>query len=297
MAEITIEIRIDESGSTTVSPNPATVEDGDTVRWHVAANEHSGGAISVKLPASSESPFGNADELLQAGVEQPRRCNVLEPATAPARWPDEAESYEYKVEFSGSPMISTARGRLLRRREPAVAIDERIDDIQEIYAADGSPGVGGTDLVRFRKVYPLKWWQRLWSCCHWPRRYDCGSRRCTCCCCCASPRADPDTESTPSILLSLGYLAIGGQFYLLITRQGQRCQFVVDWAAAGGGGQLTVDLDVQEPGASGFRRLATGFGPVDQYVYTGARSTYIFRARVTDSQGISSFDTLTVTCP
>jgi hypothetical protein len=92
-------------------------------------------------------------------------------------------------------------------------------------------------------------------------------------------------------------LAIGGLFYLLITPQGDRCQFVVQWAATGGVGQLTVDLDVQEAGNTAFRRLASGLGPNDQYVFVGNRTTYLFRATVTDSRGQSTFNTLSVTCP
>ncbi|MEE8106000.1 MAG: hypothetical protein V3T86_10740 [Planctomycetota bacterium] len=75
---------------------------------------------------------------------------------------------------------------------------------------------------------------------------------------------------------------------------------VVQWNAAGGVGQLTVDLDVQEPGSLSFRNLASGLGPNDQYVYTspvGGRDTYLFRATVTDFRGQSTFDTLSVTCP
>ena len=92
-------------------------------------------------------------------------------------------------------------------------------------------------------------------------------------------------------------LPIGRAFYLLITPHGSRCQFVVEWAAAGGVGQLLVDLDVQGPDAAGFRRLASGLGPHDQYTFTGERATYVFRATVRDSRGQTAFDTHTVTSP
>ena len=74
-------------------------------------------------------------------------------------------------------------------------------------------------------------------------------------------------------------------------------KFVVQWAAAGGVGQLTVDLDVQDPGSTSFRRLASGLGPNDQYTYVGSRDSYLFRATVTNSRGQSTFDTLSVTRP
>lgn len=301
MATITIEIDIDADGNVTVAPNPATVADGDTVRWHVARNEHGGGAVRVRLPAGAGSPFGNPDTALETGVERPRRCNLMEPATTPAEWPEGAESYAYEVDFSGSPVISSVRGTLLRQAAPEVRFPERLDQILEVYAVDGLPGAGGQDLARFRKVFPLPWWQRWWQCC-WPS-HRCGHghhHRC-CCCCCHGQGGQPAPSAGPSpaptISLDLGMLAIGAQFYLLVTPQGQRCQFVVEWTASGGVGQLTVELEVQEAGAGAFRRLATGLGPTDSFVFTGARSRYLFRARVTDSRGASSFDTLSVTCP
>ena len=107
----------------------------------------------------------------------------------------------------------------------------------------------------------------------------------------------PAVAPPPTIVLSQGTLAIGGLFYLLITPQGNRCQFVVEGTAMGGVGQLTVDLDARDPGASSFRRLASGLGPSDQYVFTGNRDTYLFRATVTDARGQSTLDTLSVTCP
>ena len=197
--------------------------------------------------------------------------------------------------------MSAIRGTLLLRAAPRVYFSAAIDEVTEIYLLDGLPALGPrAPLHCFRKIFPLPWWKKF--CCGWWCKSRCCKCRCVCCCCPApaGPVVLPDPPAVigpPSILLTQGTLAIGGLFYLLITPQGQRCQFVVQWNATGGVGQLTVDLEVQEPGSPGFRRLATGLGPNDQYVYTGQRASYVFRARVTDSRGQSTFDTLSVTCP
>ena len=299
MAIVTVEIDIDGDGNATVSPNPVAVSDGDTVRWHVNSNTHSGGSLRVALPPGADSPFGNVDNRLEVGIEAPRRCNLLEPAPEPVSWPDGVSSYQYQVEFSGSPVISAVTGVLVKREAARIELPEFPEDVQEVYLIPPHPVVsrkGG--LAGYRKIYPLPWWKRclLWcwpSCCH-PRR--------SCCCCCkhvapAVLPAPPTVVAAPTITLNQAMLPTGGLFYLLITPVGQRCQFVVQWNAAGGVGQLTLDLDVQDPGAATFRRLASGMGPNDQYTFVGNRATYIFKATVTDSRGQSTFGTLTVTCP
>lgn len=303
MATITIEIDIDADGNVSVSPNPATVEDGDIVRWHVNSNAHGGGTLELKLPPGANSPFGNEDNILGGRISKPRHCNAIDLPEHPIRWPEDADSYSYDVEHSGSPVISSVRGTLLRRRGPRVEFSEPVDDVQEIYLVDAVPALGpGAPLSCFKKVYPLPWWKRLccgWWCCRKPHQGKC----CCTCCCCPAPAGPvvlpppPEVIGPPSIQLTQGTLAVGGMFYLLITPQGQRCQFVVEWTAWGGVGQLTVDLEVQEPASAGFRTIASGLGPNDQYVYTGQRASYVFRARVTDSRGQSTFDTLSVTCP
>jgi hypothetical protein len=303
MATITIEIDIDADGNTTVIPNPAAVGDGDTVRWHVNSNAHGSGALSVGLPPGADSPFGNTDNRLEVGVEMPRRCNLLEPAPEPVNWPAGVNSYSYNVEFSGSPIISAVSGTLVKRETPRIEYPDFPDDIRKVYLLPPNPVIGRQALLScYTKIYPVSWWKR-WCHWRWPFRYhkqDC----CSCCCCCdkhaPSPVVlppPPNVIAAPTIVLSQAMLPTGGLFYLLITHRGDRCQFVVQWAAAGGVGQLTVDLDVQDPSSTSFRRLASGLGPTDQYTFVGDRDTYLFRATVIDSRGQSTFDTLSVTCP
>lgn len=302
MATVTIEIDVDGDGNVTVTPNPAAVSDGDVVRWHVNSNAHGSGALTVGLPPDAGSPFGNEDNLLQTGVEAPRRCNLLEPATEPIAWPSGSTSYSYTVEFTGNPVQSTVSGRLVKRAGPEAEITPFPDDVRAVYLVPANPPVGrGRRFTWYPKIYPLPWWKR-WRRRYWP--FWGHPKSCCCCCCCGQPGGQPPivppppaTVAAPTIVLSQGMLAIGGQFYLLITPQGDRCQFVVQWQASGGVGQLTVDLDVRDPGATAFRRLASGLGPSDQYVFVGQRATYLFRATVTDARGQSTFDTLTVTCP
>jgi len=186
------------------------------------------------------------------------------------------------------------------KEEIQVEYPEFPDDVQEVYLVPAKPPIARCIEFRwFRKIYPLPWWRR-WCCCHWFMK--CHQKKC-CCCCPTQPTpapivaSAPNSVAPPTIVLSQGYLAAGGQFYLLITPQGSRCQFIVEWMASGGVGQRTVDLDVQASGSTSFQSLASGLGPNDQYLFTGARSSYLFRATVTDSRGESTFDTLSVTCP
>ena len=299
MATITIEIDIDSDGNVSVSPNPALVQNGDVVRWHVNSNKRGGGSLQLKLPPGADSPFGNEDNVLGGGVEDPRHCNAIDMREFPIAWPEGADSYGYDVDFSGSPLISSAQGTLVRRRGPRVDFSKALADVSEIYVSDGVPLLApGKNLRYYRKIFPIPWYKRLFHgwCCK-------SHAKCCCCCCCKSPGLPPPPSppvpqpGPPTIMLSQGMLAIGSQFYLLITPVGQRCQFAVEWYASGGVGQLTVDLEVQEGAAPGFRTLATGLGPTDQYVYTGQRTNYLFRATVTDARGQSTFDTLSVSCP
>jgi hypothetical protein len=277
------------------------VGDGDTVKWHINSNAHGAGVVSVGLPPGADSPFGNNDNRLEVGVEKPRRCNLLEPGPEPVNWPDGVDSYTYDVSFSGSPVISAVSGTLIKRETPRIEYPEFSDDILEVYLLPPNPVIGRRVILGcYTKIYPLPWWKR-WCRWYWPFRYY--KKEC-CCCCCGKPTPSPvavapppNVIAAPTIVLSQATLPTGGLFYLLITSQGNRCQFVVQWAAAGGVGQLTVDLDVQDPGTTSFRRLASGLGPNDQYTYVGNRDTYLFRATVTDSRGQSTFDTLSVTCP
>ncbi len=193
-----------------------------------------------------------------------------------------------------------------------IELPEYPEHVKEIYLIPkGSPQIIAHKPKGFLKIYPLPWWKR-W-CRPW---WQCKAKMVCCCCCCScghhpvaapqppaplpQPPAAPPVPATPppAIDLYLGSLPIGGAFYLLITPQGSVCQFVLEWRAYGGVGQLTVDLDVLDPGASSFRRLATGLGPADSYTFLGARGvTYTFRATVRDSRGQSTFDTETVTTP
>lgn len=175
------------------------------------------------------------------------------------------------------------------------------DGVREVYLVPPHPViVKGDQILGCVKIHPLSWWRR------WCRPYWFFKHRCDCCCCfcCkdqsgrALPPPPPPVTAPLTINLFQGMLPIGSAFYLLITHRGSVCQFVLEWFASGGNGQLTVDLDVQDPGSATFRRLATGLGPTDQYTFNGLRgATYVFRATVTDAQGQTAFDTHTVTCP
>ena len=171
------------------------------------------------------------------------------------------------------------------------------EDVREVRLVPANPPLGIKGNVKlYPKIFPLPWWRR-WHHRFWwrPKKYV--KKDCHCCCRCNNQPAPAPAPNTPTIDLSLGTLPIGSQFYLLITPAGNRCQFLVQWTAMGGAGQLSVNLDVRDPGSATFRRLATGLGPSDQFTFTGIRATYLFRATVTDIQGQSFFDTLTVTCP
>lgn len=167
---------------------------------------------------------------------------------------------------------------------PVLETPEIIEDVQEIYLVPSRPpGVANLDPSLFMRIFPAPaepirpWWTLV-------------DRRVVCC---------PTTTDKLNIKLDLGFLPIDAQFYLLVTPVGQRCQFVVEWNAAGGTGQLTVDLEVREPGKAGWRLLADTVGPTDQFTFTGPRvpRPYLFRATVTDAQGQMAFDTLSVQCP
>ena len=132
MATITIEIDIDADGDTTVTPNQATVGDGDTVRWQINSNAHGSGTLKVKLPPGTDSPFGNIDNRLEDGSKKPRNCDLLEPATEPVNWQAEAISYTYDVEYSGKPASSTVSGTLIKREASRIEYPEYPDDIQEV---------------------------------------------------------------------------------------------------------------------------------------------------------------------
>jgi hypothetical protein len=180
------------------------------------------------------------------------------------------------------------------KQERPIRIDQLDfpEDVREVRLVPANPPLGLRIPIKlYPKIFPLPWWKRWHHRFWWYPKYA----KKDCCCCCANQAAPaPDT---PTIDLRLGTLPIGSQFYLLITPAGNRCQFVVAWTARGGVGQLSVDLDVRDPGSQTFRRLATGLGPTDRYTFTGNRATYLFRATVTDARGQSFFNTLTVTCP
>ncbi len=190
------------------------------------------------------------------------------------------------------------------RQERVLEIEdvEFPNNVREVYVVPPNPPIYGRGGFRnYPRIYPIPWWKRCYYF-RWLFKHRCGY---CCCCCCnqsalvpAAPApAPPAAAAPPTIVLRQGMLAIGGLFYLLITPQGSQCQFVLEWNATGGAGQLTVDLDVQNAGSTSVRRLATGRGPNDQYIFTGPRAAYLFKATVTDSRGQSTFGTLSVTCP
>lgn len=305
MTSVTIEVAIDVDGNVDIKQNPLTISDGDTLLWHVESKSTGKDKIRINLPQDKDSPFANTENLLELGIG----CNAADVVTEPVCWPEGVESYSYQIEISGGEGGTIARGTLLRRENICVEALDLPDTVTEIYLLPPNPVLGQPlCFSHFKKIYPLPWWRR-WCGCWSPLRIF----QANCCCCCCDHKAAPVPQPipqpfpqpipqpraipAPTIVLSQGNLAIGGMFYLLITPQGNRCQFVVQWAAAGGVGQLTVNLDVQDPGAASFRRLATGMGPTDQYTFVGNRSTYLFRATVTDSRGQSTFDTLSVACP
>jgi|GEM_PF-4651139 len=123
MATVTIEIDIDADGNPTVSPNPARVANGDVVKFHVNSNAHGGGRLKVTFPGSTDSPFGNPELDLAAEISGPERCLELSPNAAPARWPEGATRYRYRVAFEGSPLVSI-EGVL--ENADIVAIDKRL---------------------------------------------------------------------------------------------------------------------------------------------------------------------------
>ncbi len=302
MAMVTIRIDIDKAGNVTLTPNPAYVGNGDTVRWHVNSNAHGGGSITVNLPPGANSPFGNTGNMLGAGVERPQHCNMLEPSTEPLNWPSGSDSYSYNVDFSGSPIISSVHGKIYKTADTDITKTDLPKDVKAVYIVPMHPPVNRDQIFKwYNRIHPLPWFRPLqWL--HWRMRLNQGN--CCCCCCCCDHQngsspvipQPPNIVAPPSIVLKQGNLAIGGQFYILITPHGHRCQFVVEWNASGGVGQLKVNLDYMQVGGS-FSRLATGMGPNDRYTYTGDRATYVFKATVTDSRGQSTFDTLTITCP
>lgn len=113
MAVVTIEIDIDVNGKVSVTPNPATAADDDTVKWHINSNAKGGGSIDVKLPHGANSPFGNSDDDAVAGVEKPKKCNNIEPSTDPIHWPTGVDTYSYNVNFTNSP-VQTLQGTIIR---------------------------------------------------------------------------------------------------------------------------------------------------------------------------------------
>ena len=142
--------------------------------------------------------------------------------------------------------------------EPEVVQPDDRDEVQEVYVVDlGVPRLSDRDIRRLPRLYPrYRWWQFWWWCrCRrhwwWRRRDKCQQRTSCCCCCCCghgrdiapvqpvqpsapTPVPTPPPTPAPTIRLFQGTLAIGRAFYLLITPQGSRCQFVVQWNAAGG---------------------------------------------------------------
>lgn len=183
---------------------------------------------------------------------------------------------------------------------------ERPSDVKAIYVVPRDAPKVDVGLSFYLKIYPIPWWKKFWP---WrPKFRGWWQSACHCCCCCAAapppvampaPAVPIPQAPAPAITLTHGTLPIGGAFYLLITPFGSVAEFVVQWASAGGVGQLTVDLDVQDPAGAAYRRLVSGRGPADQYTYTNAvrGRTYLFRATVADSRGQSSFATLSVVVP
>jgi len=188
----------------------------------------------------------------------------------------------------------------LKREAPHIAHPDFPDNIQAVYLLPANPVIDRSlPLSRYKKIFPLPWWKR-WCRPWW--LFRCHIKEC--CCCCDKPTSSPvilppqpAVIAAPTIVLTQATLPAGGQFFLIILPQGSQCQFVVQWTAAGGVGQLTVNLDVMRSGSTSFSRLASGLGANDQYTFLGDRNTYIFRATVTDSRGQSTFNTLSVTCP
>ncbi|MGH9671418.1 MAG: hypothetical protein ACRD3A_15045 [Terriglobales bacterium] len=169
MAAVTIEVDIDANGKVTVTPNPATAGDGDTVRWHINSNVTGGGSIDVKLPHGNNSPFGNADSDLSAGVEQPTKCNAIEPSTDPLHWPNGVDSYTYQVNFTNSPTrtvyctLLRAGSQLVEHVKLATIVVEILRQSNLLFVPVPPPppnpqvgvaGIDGDDCVNFSFTMP-----------------------------------------------------------------------------------------------------------------------------------------------
>ena len=176
MAEITIEIDILPDGSAKPVPNPVTVADGDTIKWHINSNAREGGRLKVALPAGSDSPFGNADVEAAAQVDNPRHCNSLAPSVEPLRWPEGVTSYRYRIEVSGSPVLSSLYAYLFSPFSHRMAPGYRAIPV-------GSPGVMAISSSG----------DAIWR----PLDSPSGKHDCCCCCCCCC-KGDSGTGSQPS---------------------------------------------------------------------------------------------------
>lgn len=134
-----------------------------------------------------------------------------------------------------------------------------------------------------------------------------------CCCCCqqpvplgppAPPPGPSPKPSSPPITvktnLELGKFGPGkGIHIIVVAGTGQyAAEAYIQWNASGGTGQLTVELDVQRPGSSGWEKLVAGMGPDDDHLFvTHVPGTYTFKATAKDASGKSSFNTTTVVFP
>ncbi len=142
-----------------------------------------------------------------------------------------------------------------------------------------------------------------------------------CCCCCHG--SEPQLPNPPPVIvnppptsgptappiavdlrLKQNTFGPGKAIYVIAVPAigGRSAQYVaewfMEWAATGGSGQVTVELQVKRPSSNSFQTIARGLGPSDNYLFTANTcGTYVFKAIARDSKGNSRFATSSVTAP
>ncbi|HEU4886358.1 MAG TPA: hypothetical protein VFV49_00620 [Thermoanaerobaculia bacterium] len=99
------EIDIDAKGNVTVTPNPASIADGDVLEFHIRSNARRGGLFTAKLPAGENSPFSNPKFDWQSQIPNPQFCDSTVPYSHGAQWPEGVERYTIKVRYESSPAV------------------------------------------------------------------------------------------------------------------------------------------------------------------------------------------------
>jgi predicted nucleic acid-binding Zn-ribbon protein len=113
------------------------------------------------------------------------------------------------------------------------------------------------------------------------------------------PGSAPGLPGVLSIQLSLDTsYGFGVHTLTVVTPAAYAAEAYIQWDAAGGSGQLQVELDVQNPSSVAWTTLVTNRGPNDEFHFTtNVPGNYLFRGTVRDATGQSAWNTLSVTFP